>query len=413
VREKQLAIDIRRMKSEFVRASKQIAAELGISVKSTSYDLAYEKDSDFAWWASSQEGNSTIPGFTLSLDLDSRWSGKSELKLSVELILDIYYEKHAQPFEIEYTFENAQNYLDIVGWVGWALHSFNLKFHPLNLESRFANSSIRVYGSSKSRLETLAEFYLLMNGLRASQSDVIVLKLRHVDPDDWMRYYSYAVWAEPKYSGIWVFFLNASGLDSGGARRDLAIIEKLIGSLGKKRISVTTHDVSLRILESFLARMCRNINSFDNNFSLQSLQDSELHYVSDVFGLEITESVSKATESFWSRDYARALRDLRAVVQDTLELVAERESIDLSGVANPSVNKIARKLIEEKILDGRLASWFDCFTSFANVASHGNFPSEEDWKNTKIRARALATFVIGRQLLVELKHCLEDGERGK
>jgi len=140
-------------------------------------------------------------------------------------------------------------------------------------------------------------------------------------------------------------------LESTGERRNYAIIEKLIADLGKKRVSVISQDVSLRDLESFLARRCGNINSFDKDFSLEYLQDSELRFVSDVFDQEITESLTKATESFWRRDYPGALRDLRAVVQDTLELVAERHAIDLTGITNPNIKIIAHKLAEEKVLE--------------------------------------------------------------
>ena len=397
------------MKSDFVSATKQIAAELGINVRNISCDLKYERNSDFTWQSFSDEKTSAIPGFTLSLDLTYHWGDNGTLEPSVLLILDINYEEHAQPFELEYTFPKAQNYLRIAGWVSWALHSFNLKYHPLNLENKFGDNSIRVYGLPKRRLETLTELYFLMKGLQASEHDVVVLKLRHVDPVDWFRSYSYAIWAE-KYSGLWIFFCDVSDLDSGGGRRDFAIIEKLIASLGKK-VTVTTHDVSLPVLESFLLKFGRSINSFDSNFSLQSLHNSELDDVEAVFGQAISENLKKANESFWNRDYGGALRDLRAVVQDVLELVAKMEAIDLSSISNPNVNKIAGKLIEGEALDGRLKAWFESFTSFANVASHKGFPSDEDWKDIVTRARVLATFTTGRQLLVEMKHRLMNKEK--
>ena len=402
-----MAIDIRRVRSEFVLASKQTAAELGIKAKCITYDMPHRKDSDFSWVSFSEE-KLGAPSFQLSLDQESHPSVDGGWNPSVELTLYIKYEEHGQPFEMRYTFENPQINLDIIGWTTWVLHSFNLKYHPLNLEGKFLNSPLRVYGSSDSHLETLAEFQLLMRGLRACESDVIVLKLRHVDPVDWMRSYSYAIWAEPRYAGIWVFFLNAAGLDTRGGKRDLAIIEKLIRSLEPKRVSVTTYDVSLRMLESFLARTHNDFRRFDSEFSAEYSQRIALNDGEDPFGTEITDSLRKATDSFWSRDYPGALRDLRAVVQDALELLAQKESVNLKEIDKPNINRIAHKLADENVLDGRLVSWFDCFASFANVASHGNFPNEEEWKDMSIRSRVLATFIIGRQLLVEMKHHLMD-----
>jgi hypothetical protein len=62
------------------------------------------------------------------------------------------------------------------------------------------------------------------------------------------------------------------------------------------------------------------------------------------------------------------------------------------SVDKPNINRIARELIEAKILDGRFLSWFECFTSFANVASYGNFPNEEEWKDMTIRAKGTDYF---------------------
>jgi hypothetical protein len=53
-----------------------------------------------------------------------------------------------------------------------------------------------------------------------------------------------------------------------------------------------------------------------------------------------------------------------------------------------------------------LTEWFKAFTSFANLAAHGGFPSKADWENPHIRMRVLGTFVLGRRLLIELDYCL-------
>ena len=50
-------------------------------------------------------------------------------------------------------------------------------------------------------------------------------------------------------------------------------------------------------------------------------------------------------------------------VQDTLELLAERESITLLETDKPNIIRLAHKLANNGVLEGRLGSWFDCFAS--------------------------------------------------
>lgn len=70
---------------------------------------------------------------------------------------------------------------------------------------------------------------------------------------------------------------------------------------------------------------------------------------------------------------------------------------------NTNISNLTRFLIKEKQLDGRLLSWFDAFTSIANLASHKDFPSKKDLKNDAMRSRLLLTFYLGMQLLNELE----------
>jgi hypothetical protein len=67
--------------------------------------------------------DSTVPSFTLSLDQNSHQGKEGNWQPTIQLILYIKYEKHAEPFEIQYTFENPQINLDIIGWITWALHA--------------------------------------------------------------------------------------------------------------------------------------------------------------------------------------------------------------------------------------------------------------------------------------------------
>ena len=63
-------------------------------------------------------------------------------------------------------------------------------------------------------------------------------------------------------------------------------------------------------------------------------------------------------------------------------------------------------LVAANVLEQRLTTWFQVFASIANLASHGGYPNETELLNPQVRLRVLATLVLGRQLLIELKYCI-------
>jgi len=401
--------DISIARSRFVSAAKQIAADLGIEGGTINHDADdRDDDNNEFFWEASGAGVSGLPSFVLFLQRTYVGSDANR-EPSFHVSLEVSYAEYTKPFEFDMDITATWEHPGLVRWAAWAIHNFRLRHDPTKLESLFRDDYIRVCGVPKNRFPTLTELQLLMRGLQASNSSVAILKFRHVSVTDWYRSYSYAIWAETLArggSGLWVFFCDASGLDSGGAHGDYEFIEELIRDLGK-RVTVKHYDVEYPVLERFLLRKGRSFNSYDYSFSLESLHRSELDFLEDEFGDEIAAVFCKSENSFWDRDYPGALRDLRAVVQDALVYVAKAWSVGLEEVSKPNIYQIAQKLIKTRVLDTRLAPWFEAFSSFANIASHGNFPSENDWKDPNTRARVLATFVIGRQLLLEMKYCLD------
>ena len=397
-------LNVEGLKSQFDPAARQIALDLGIDTETL--ELAkkeYEGQADFFFRASGTSPSG--PSFIFNVDLEYEGSA-ARINPEVHAYLEITYEEYAPPFHFEQDIASMCGHPKFLErWAAWAVYTFHLRHKPINLENLFGDDYIRVWGAPLEPWPTMSEFKLLMRGLQNS-GPVTILKLRHVSDDFWDRSYSYAILADSIASqGLWIFFCDSSGLDSGGAYKHYRRIEQLIVDLGEKT-TVKTYDVEYAALESFLLRKARNFNTDDDNFGLEALHRLELTSLGEIFGPKVSDSFGKSEQSFWNTDYAGALRDLRAVVQDSLVVVAKARSIDLTRLEKPNINNIAKKLCDEKVLDNRLRAWFEAFTSFANIASHGNFPSDEDWKNINTRARVLSTFAIGRQLLLEMVYCL-------
>jgi hypothetical protein len=219
------------------------------------------------------------------------------------------------------------------------------------------------------------------------------------------------VWAESgKSRGLWIFFYNIGGLDSGGWHGDYEFVEGTIAILGKNA-TVENHDMKDRALINFLLR---NDTLFLDSISLSPFEPESLYpslslhsFSESELGHDAFETYKKAEASFIAADYEGALRDLRAAVQGALEYAAERHSIDVSGIKDPDVTNLSGILVNSGKLEGRLIPWFGAFTAFANLASHRAYPTEEELKSPRIRMRVLGTFVLGRQLLREIEYCVK------
>jgi hypothetical protein len=70
------------------------------------------------------------------------------------------------------------------------------------------------------------------------------------------------------------------------------------------------------------------------------------------------EELEKFKISLQRKAYPQALRDLRALVQQALENLEKFKGIEFETLKDPDINKFAALMIEKKVLEGRLHSWF-------------------------------------------------------
>jgi len=387
--------------SEFIEATKQVSYDLDIpeEVVNVESDL-YEPY--FFYTASSQ--HEKLPNFTFQVDYTCK--ARDEGKPQLYATLEIDFEDHTPAFYMQSALGNGSYPPDsLTRWAAWAVHKFNLKHNPTNLENLFGETSIRVYGLPHYSHPTITEMQLLMWGLRKAASQVTVHRFRHLREDDWYRSYSYAIWARTEYHGHWVFFYEAGGLDSGEAHRDMKTMEQLILGLGK-RANVRNHDIESAILERFLLKRCEGFESIIRDSDLPTAHCLALDGgLETTFGLEFSKHVRNIEMSYENEDYATSLRDLRVVIQEALEQIAEHRKVELANISRPNIPKLAQRLKDANVLDELLLPWFSAFTSIANLSSHRLFPSSADLKEPVMRRRVLTCFAIGRQLLIELEAC--------
>lgn len=316
--------------------------------------------------------------------------------------LSISFMEEVNPYYFHENIDYIKGYPNFLSrWVSWALFNFRHKHQKVDLQSIFHDTIIRVYGVPRHTARQEAE--LLFRGiLEAQKCKLFIYKFMHIRRGDRYRSFSYAVRVDLEYPApFWVFFPDTCGIDSGGAMRTYKHFEKLITlARSKLEVEVKRFDVEYEELEGYLLR---------NSYGFESI--IRQNEPEDLFTFSCPPTVLKGAEAehekflkrLNAKEYPQALRDLRALVQQAEENVAKKKNIDSSKITSPNVNKLAAFLVREKQLDGRLYPWFQAFTAIANLASHRNFPTNEELKDHTLRKRILLTIYLGEQLLQELE----------
>lgn len=397
---------------EFTTATYEIAEELGVEKTHVKLEKYETPRLGVDYMASSSEG--TYPfNFHLRTETENEDPTVGGI---IKATLEIWYSEGVAPFYFheEITYLRAHsNFLS--RWAAWALFNFNLKHNRVDLESLFHDVDIRVYGLPGYNTPSMAEAEILFRGLLSTQRNkLIVFRFRHIEKPYLLRDFSYAILVDidrsPPY---WVFLPQFAGLDSGGSHSAYRQIEGLI-EVAKKKLDVEMrkYDIEYDKLDRFLLKHESGFYSIIRDDNLEQLYDLVLPPSSPCLE-ELEGQYKKFLERFENKEYPQALRDLRALIQQAQENLAKSKKIDISHIRDPDVNKLAGLLIQNRVIDGRLQPWFHAFSSIANMAAHKSFPTEEDMKDDNARARILMTFLLGKQLMLELDAVTKKRKRVK
>lgn len=328
--------------------------------------------------------------YTLNFELDT-FVKKNKIQ-KIMAYIGIKYDSDSVSFQIHddiTKYINQDNYLE--RWAAHAIHKFNLEHNPINLNTRFGESILKVYGYSDNPL-SLKEMSLLLDGMQKTKTDkILAYKFRHVDT--LMRTYSYCFFvSDGYYPNFWVFFLNLGGLDSGGHSESLRLAESIIAS--KTEVELRPADIEYVRLRKFLSERVQAFNFEGENTLIFNL------FVLGDFDPTFFELYSKFLERYKNEEYSEALRNLRVLVQMSMETVYKKNQIQIPK--KPSINTLCSELIKNEILDEVMRAWCCAFTSVANLSAHREFPSNDEFFNQNTEDRIKITILLGIYIINSL-----------
>ncbi|HJT10255.1 MAG TPA: hypothetical protein VJ771_05670 [Candidatus Nitrosotalea sp.] len=385
---------------QFKDASKQVCDDLGISYENVKAER-YETQKMGVSYTSS--GTANGKEFDFYLKTETKQSDVTSGRMSASL--QINYDEGSAPFYFNENLDDLKSHSDFLSrWTAWAVFNFNLKHNPVNLESLFNEMDIRVYGIPRYTYPTMGEAHLLIGGINQFPSNkVLIYKFRHMDPSVKYRSFSYAfLVSHNNLHNFWVFFPNCGGLDSGGAGGDLRKMEELIGTI-KTKVERKNFDIIYESLEKFLQKKAIG---FRTELEYDDIHMSFAEPSEEAFGNDFVHSYSKFKERYDAKDYSGALRDLRALVQEAMEITCRKKNADLGNLKNRNIGNISGKMKDSQLIDESLYGWFFAFSAGANNASHRGYPTKQDMENHTLRQRVMVTFLLGTHLVDELESIL-------
>ncbi|MGI0073483.1 MAG: hypothetical protein ACREA3_06705 [Nitrosotalea sp.] len=393
--------------NQFKEASRQICDDLGISYEDVEAERYETPTVGVSYTA---RGIGKGQEFDFHLKTETKQSDVTSGQMSASL--QIIYDEGSAPFYFDENLDGLKSHSNFLSrWTAWAVFNFNLNHNPANLESLFNEMQIRVYGIPRYSYPTMGEAHLLIGGINQFPPDkILVYRFRHVDPSVKYRSFSYAfLVSHNNFRRFWVFFPSCGGLDSGGASGDLHTMEHLIGTV-KTKVERKSFDIDYKNLEKYLQK---NAIGFRTKAEYDDIHMSFIEPSEEKFGKDFVHSYSKFRERYDAEDYSGALRDLRALVQEAMEITCEKKKVDLGNMQSRKIGNISAKMKESQIIDESLYNWFLAFSAEANKASHRGFPTKKDMENYTLRHRIMATFLLGTHLVEELEDVLIPSKTAK
>lgn len=372
---------------EFLKATRQICEDLGINQRSVKYER---------WNAGNLEEGFDARGinnhcefvFTVTVD-------KEKSEMTDDRFLHIRFDNNARPFE--FNDRRVDHHYKLDKWAAIAMYEIRTKHTPVNLDSLFNDMHIRVYGMPGYTISTIPELRFLMSAIKERQHKLVVYKFRHLD-DDAARYRSLSYAFLINEGDFWIIFPRLGGLDSGTASGHVEEAEKLIAELPEYfRVERRNFDVPYQELERFLIRRSSGFHSMYSVLDYYKMPD-----IAGVFGEEFERDYEEFKKMYLSDNYTQALRALRALVEEALKLLYRKSKVGIEK-RNAKINDFSEALIDRQIIDGELRYWFGAFSSTANLAAHGVYPTNTELNNDVLRHRIVITFLIGTHIIIELE----------
>lgn len=228
---------------------------------------------------------------------------------------------------------------------------------------------------------------------------VWIARIQHISEGDLYRSFSYAIL--PYGSVYWLLFPDAVGLDSGGARGGYETIEKSIKEAQKRG--------KIKIID-----IVSSLEEFKDKFKALYPKDFEPPYRENIYERVIRmkkndaqlvvffTEIQRIDEEIKKQEYMPALREMRALIEELCKYICQTNGIQIKA-DDPNINHLSSALLENKIIDHHILSWFNAFNSVANEAAHGIDSSKVFDMNHEIKNDLFETTIkLGHHLILQL-----------
>lgn len=134
-------------------------------------------------------------------------------------------------------------------WIKSAVYRYNIKNHPVNLESLFRGIHIKIYGFPDYSEPANTEFEIFISGLTSLyKRKITAYRFRHMDDNNSFSY-SYSIFVP---DSLLVVFPKSGGGGGGGGQMDFEFFEEQLTKQRKYGFERKFMDVTYAELEKFL-----------------------------------------------------------------------------------------------------------------------------------------------------------------
>jgi hypothetical protein len=306
-------------------------------------------------------------------------------------------------------------------WVSCALFSYNVKHHAIDLDYLFRYAASKVYAWPPMTSPGNLELDIFLQGLENNIRKLSVYRIEHVSgdnhyspDDDFITTFSYGfgliterhLKSDDPPDPYWFFFLRAASLDKRG--RHVDEVEKKLNKISSKiEVFREYHCIEFDKLKKFLIK---NAHTFGNK-RFDDINDDLIPPHPYTFTKEFHESYEKCILRYENGDFSHSMRDLRALVQESLVLTCRNLNLlNVNTQANkePKIHEMVELLISKGRLDRNMRHFANAFSDVANLSSHGTYPEQKDMEDFLTKSKILMTFQIGAHLIKRLDEIREN-----
>ncbi len=330
---------------------------------------------------------------------------QSEEDEDVCMSFSINYSMGARPFNFKC---NPGNQLK--EWATKAVYMFHVKHESVSLESLFNEMPISIYALPlRYSNPALQDLKMIMDYIKNYQKETIVYRFRHIldTYSNFQTTFSYAFLLSHKYKR-WAIFPMLGALQGGSSHGDFLEVEKEVKSLDENiTVELRNLDIEEKILTKFLSKHQELIILPDiNQFDLPNISEK-------IIGKDLSESYNNFITRYDAEEYPSALGELRAILQDVIELACKQRRKKLTDLPEKDRNIVTlmERLVKKDTPDAWLIGAVKTFQKISSTyGSHSRNKIKRKQHDYVFRKRIILAILLGVQVLLEVQRILGGSE---